>query len=173
MLNRSQAPAIHGIEHIAFVQPQISKLKNGVDLFWRNGIFNDTSKIELHFKAGSCIAQPIIGSLCAGLLISGTANKNARQIQKALDALGAYYDVSISQDEAIVSIYALKDQLLAGLSSRRIHLVDPKVLEDQPFLQWSQIGTLSYRLVCRRCTRFQAKMRDPCFYSMTRIPHVS
>jgi len=116
MLNRSQAPAIHGIEHIAFVQPQISKLKNGVDLFWRNGIFNDTSKIELHFKAGSCIEQPIIGSLCAGLLISGTANKNARQIQKALDSLGAYYDVSISQDEAIVSIYALKEQLLAAYS---------------------------------------------------------
>ena len=116
MLNRSQAPAIHGIEHIAFVQPQISKLKNGVDLFWRNGIFNDTSKIELHFKAGSCIEQPIIGSLCAGLLISGTANKNARQIQKALDSLGAYYDVSISQDEAVVSIYALKDQLLAAYS---------------------------------------------------------
>lgn len=114
MLNRSQAPELHPIEHIAFVQPEIIRLSNGVQLFWRNGIFNETSKIELHFKAGSTVAKPIIASLCAGLLISGTPNKNARQIQKAFDALGAYYDVSITQNEAIVTIYALKDQLLAA-----------------------------------------------------------
>lgn len=114
MLNRSQAPELHPIEHIAFVQPEIIRLSNGVQLFWRNGIFNETSKIELHFKAGSTVAKPIIASLCAGLLISGTPNKNARQIQKAFDALGAYYDVSITQKEAIVTLYALKDQLLAA-----------------------------------------------------------
>ncbi len=114
MLNRSQAPELHPIEHIAFVQPEIIRLSNGVQLFWRNGIFNETSKIELHFKAGSTVAKPIIASLCAGLLISGTPNKNARQIQKAFDALGAYYDVSITQNEAIVTLYALKDQLLAA-----------------------------------------------------------
>jgi predicted Zn-dependent peptidase len=114
MLNRSQAPALQAIEHIAFVQPTIISLTNGAQLIWRNGIFNETSKIELHFKAGSTIAQPIIASLCAGLLISGTPSKSARQIQKAFDALGAYYDVSITQNEAIVSIYALKDQLLAA-----------------------------------------------------------
>ena len=114
MLNRSQAPELHPIEHIAFVQPEIIRLSNGVQLFWRNEIFNETSKIELHFKAGSTVAKPIIASLCAGLLITGTPNKNARQIQKAFDALGAYYDVSITQNEAIVTIYALKDQLLAA-----------------------------------------------------------
>jgi len=111
MLNRSQAPALHPIDHIAFVQPEIIQLSNGAQLFWRNGISNETSKIELHFKAGSTVDQPIIASLCAGLLISGTSQKSARQIQKAFDALGAYYDVSITQNEAIVSIYALKEQL--------------------------------------------------------------
>jgi len=114
MLNRSQAPALHPIDHIAFVQPEIIQLSNGAQLFWRNGISNETSKIELHFKAGSTVDQPIIASLCAGLLISGTSQKSARQIQKAFDALGAYYDVSITQNEAIVSIYALKEQLLAA-----------------------------------------------------------
>ena len=112
MLNRSQAPALNAIENIAFIQPEVHPLTNGTHLFWRHGIFNETSKIELHFKAGSAIGQPIIASLCAGLLISGTPKKSAKQIQKALDALGAYYDVSITQNEAIVSLYALKDQLM-------------------------------------------------------------
>lgn len=112
MLNRSQAPTLNAIEHIAFFQPEIHTLSNGTQLIWRHSISNETSKIELHFKAGSTIGQPIIASLCAGLLISGTLKKSAKQIQKALDALGAYYDVSITQNEAVVSIYALKDQLL-------------------------------------------------------------
>ncbi|MFM6945768.1 MAG: M16 family metallopeptidase [Flavobacteriales bacterium] len=114
MLNRSQAPALHPIEHIGFIQPEIIELTNGASIFWRNGINNETSKIELHFKAGSSVSTPIIASLCAGLLISGTTSKSARQIQKALDALGAYYDVTITQNEAIVSLYALKDQLLSA-----------------------------------------------------------
>ncbi|MFM8596457.1 MAG: M16 family metallopeptidase [Flavobacteriales bacterium] len=114
MLIRSQAPALHPIDHIGFIQPEIIELTNGASIFWRNGINNETSKIELHFKAGSAVSTPIIASLCAGLLISGTTTKSARQIQKALDALGAYYDVTITQNEAIVSIYALKDQLLSA-----------------------------------------------------------
>ena len=112
MLDRSVAPPLLPIEHISFVAPQITVLNNGAKLFWRNGLQNETSKIELHFAAGSASNDPLTASLCAGLLINGSATKTAKQIQKALDAVGAYYDVSLSQESSVVTLYALKDQLL-------------------------------------------------------------
>ena len=110
--DRSSAPKLRAIDQISFLAPAIHKLNNYVKLFWTNGIQNQTSKIELHFAAGSTTADPLCASLCAGLLINGTAKKSAKQIQSALDAVGAYYDVSLTQDNAIVTLYALKDQLL-------------------------------------------------------------
>ena len=110
--DRSIAPSLLPIESISFVAPQINILKNGAKLFWRNGLQNETSKIELHFAAGSSKDDPLTASLCAGLLINGSTTQSAKQIQKALDALGAYYDVSLSQESAVVNLYALKDQLL-------------------------------------------------------------
>jgi len=110
--DRSIAPKLSAIDHITFIAPAIHVLNNDVKLFWTNGIQNQTSKIELHFAAGSTTADPLCASLCAGLLINGTTKKSAKQIQSALDAVGAYYDVSLTQDDAIVTLYALKDQLL-------------------------------------------------------------
>lgn len=112
VLDRNIAPQLRPINHIAFLAPAIYNLKNGAKLFWRNGLQNETSKIELHFAAGSATGDPLTASLCAGLLINGTAQKTAKQIQKALDAVGAYYDVSLSQETTVVTLYALKDQLL-------------------------------------------------------------
>lgn len=112
VLDRNIAPQLRPIKHIAFVAPTIHTLKNGVKLFWRNGLQNETSKIELHFSAGTATGDPLTASLCAGLLINGTTQKTAKQIQKALDAVGAFYDVSLSQEITVVTIYALKDQLL-------------------------------------------------------------
>lgn len=112
--DRHIAPALLPIEHISFVAPHISVLSNGAKLFWRNGLQNETSKIELHFAAGSATGDPLTASLCAGLLINGSKTKSAKQIQKALDAVGAYYDVSLSQETTVVTLYALKDQLLTA-----------------------------------------------------------
>lgn len=112
VLDRNMAPQLRPIDHISFVAPAIYTLKSGAKLFWRNGLQNETSKIELHFAAGSATGDPLTASLCAGLLINGTAEKSAKQIQNALDAVGAYYDVSLSQETTVVTVYALKDQLL-------------------------------------------------------------
>jgi predicted Zn-dependent peptidase len=114
MLNRKQAPPVQRIEHIAFIEPEVFQLCSFVPVFWRKQLPNETSKIELHFAAGTTTHQAVVCSLCAGMLISGTPTKNALRIQRGFDALGAYYDVSISQDEAIVSLYALSSQLVAA-----------------------------------------------------------
>jgi len=111
MLNRQVAPTLTPIKHIDFSVPQKHEIKNGIPFYWKNNIANETSKIELHFHAGTTIETPILASLTAGLLISGTEKKSSVQIQHALDAVGAYYDVSVSQEQAVVTIYALKQYL--------------------------------------------------------------
>ena len=112
VIDRTIAPTLRPVEHISFVAPNAHPLKNGAVLYFRHGLQNQTSKIELHFAAGSAGDDPLSASLCAGLLINGTKNQTAKQIQKALDAVGAYYDVSLSQETTVVTLYALKDQLL-------------------------------------------------------------
>ncbi len=112
VIDRTIAPTLRPVEQISFVAPSSHPLKNGAVLYFRYGLQNETSKIELHFAAGSANDDPLSASLCAGLLINGTQNQTAKQIQKALDAVGAYYDVSLSQETTVVTLYALKDQLL-------------------------------------------------------------
>jgi predicted Zn-dependent peptidase len=111
MLNRQVAPKLTPIKSIDFTVPETYEIQAGIPLYWKNNIANETSKLELHFRAGTTIETPILASLTAGLLISGTKNKSAVQIQHALDAVGAYYDVSVSQEQAVVTLYALNSYL--------------------------------------------------------------
>jgi hypothetical protein len=111
MLNRQVAPKLTPIKSIDFSVPETYEIQAGIPLYWKNNIANETSKLELHFHAGTTIETPILASLTAGLLISGTKNKSAIQIQHALDAVGAYYDVSVSQEQSIVTLYALNSYL--------------------------------------------------------------
>ncbi len=112
MLNRQVAPKLTPIKSIEFAVPELVEIKKGIPLYWTKNIANETAKIELHFHAGTTVKTPIVASLTAGLLIAGTKKKTAVQIQHALDAVGAYYDVSVSQEQAIVTIYALNTYLL-------------------------------------------------------------
>lgn len=116
MLNRQVAPPLTPIESIDFSVPQELTIGAKVPFYWKNNIANETSKIELHFDAGTTVEKALVASLTAGLLISGTAKKSAIQIHHALDALGAYYDVSVSQEQSIVTIYALNSYLSAAFS---------------------------------------------------------
>lgn len=116
MLNRQVAPPLTPIKSIDFSVPKRETIGADVPLYWQNNIANETAKIELHFDAGTTVDQALVASLTAGLLISGTTKKSAIQIHHALDALGAYYDVSVSQEQSIVTIYALNSYLSAAFS---------------------------------------------------------
>ena len=111
MLNRQVSPKLTPIKSIEFTVPETYEIHAGIPLYWKNNIANETAKIELHFHAGTTIETPILASLTAGLLISGTKTKSAIQIHHALDAVGAYYDVSVSQEQAVVTLYALNSYL--------------------------------------------------------------
>jgi predicted Zn-dependent peptidase len=47
-----------------------------------------------------------------GLLLSGTNEKSSTQISNELDALGAFYESNVGHENAILTIYALRENML-------------------------------------------------------------
>ncbi len=113
MLNRLNAPTLHPIDKIEFIEPAVFEIAPKVKLFHMNEVANETCRFDLYFHAGSIQDSAIVSSLTSALLLSGTANKNAEQIQEEINALGGFFETGVSQENAVISIYALKENLVA------------------------------------------------------------
>lgn len=111
-MNRTQAPEITDIHHIDFVRPKSFGVNNNVKLYCMTSVQNETSRFDLYFDAGSIRSNSVIPSLVNGLLFSGTKDKNSVTINEAINALGGYPELAVSNENAILSIYALKENLL-------------------------------------------------------------
>ena len=110
-LDRKIAPEIKKTESIHFVAPEIVYVAENVPLIWMKNVPNATSRIDFYFDAGTAKTKPIIPSLTAGLLFAGTDLKNATQIHNELDDHGAYFDVGITHESALISFYALNSEM--------------------------------------------------------------
>ena len=108
MLDRTLQPTLSPITKINFVEPTIIKINEFSKLYWMKEVLDETTRIELHFNAGSIRSiQKIAGSVNS-LLFSGTATKTSTQIHEELDSLGAFIDQELGQEVAIVSLYCLR-----------------------------------------------------------------
>jgi predicted Zn-dependent peptidase len=112
MLDRTIAPQINEVDVVHFVNPKTIKLAEHVSLFWINDVPNATARLDFYFDAGTIRSKSLVASLTAGMIFSGTNEKDATTFHNLLDDRGAYYDVSVSQENAIVSFYGLTDQIL-------------------------------------------------------------
>jgi zinc protease len=108
MINRTLAPTITAIHEISFTAPKIIPLNEQVNLFWMNEIYDETTRIELHFDAGTIRSEEKVAGFVNSLLLSGTATKNSTTINNELDSLGVFTDIEVGQEIAIVSIYCLR-----------------------------------------------------------------
>jgi predicted Zn-dependent peptidase len=112
MLDRTQAPTITEVDEVKFIDPKVIQVTNNVSLFWINDVPNSTARLDFYFDAGTIRSKSLIASLTAGLLFSGTKEKDAITFHNLLDDLGAYYDVAVSHENSVVSFYGLNDQIL-------------------------------------------------------------
>jgi zinc protease len=112
MLNRKKAPELQNIGNIDFVKPHVYDITEKCHLFFMNEVPNDTSRIDLHFDAGSGLGELGIASFVGGLLFSGTAEKSSIQISNELDALGAFYESNVAHEQAMITVYALKENIV-------------------------------------------------------------
>ncbi len=111
MLNRKNPPSLGELTDISFVTPELVKCTPSLPLYWMRKVPNATSRIDFYFDAGTTVGSNVISALTSGLLFSGTKDKTSTQIHNELDSLGAYFDVGLGFETAIVTFYALNEQL--------------------------------------------------------------
>jgi predicted Zn-dependent peptidase len=115
MLNRTLQPELKSIDKIDFVTPRQFDIAANTKLYFMKDVSDETSRLDLYFAAGTVLAKPVISSLVNGLLLSGTPTKSSIQINEEIDALGGFYESNVSHENAVVSIYALRENLLPVL----------------------------------------------------------
>ena len=113
MLNRKNPPSLGELTDISFVTPELVKCTPSLPLYWMKKVPNATSRIDFYFNAGTTVGSNVISALTSGLIFSGTKDKTSTQIHNELDSLGAYFDVGLGFETAIVTFYALNEQLPA------------------------------------------------------------
>ena len=116
MINRTLTPELNEIDQIDFIKPSIFDISSSVKLYSMCEVSNQTSRLDLYFNAGTILGDIGTASFVNSLLLSGTNTKTSIEINNEMDSLGAFFESSVSNENALVSIYALKENMLAVLS---------------------------------------------------------
>lgn len=116
MINRTLTPELNEIDQIDFIKPSIFDISSSVKLYSMCEVPNQTSRLDLYFNAGTILGEIGTASFVNSLLLSGTNTKTSIEINNEIDSLGAFFESSVTNENALVSIYALKENMLAVLS---------------------------------------------------------
>lgn len=116
MINRTQTPTLKEIDTIDFVKPLVFDISSSVKLYSMHEVPNQTSRLDLYFNAGTILGDIGTASFVNSLLLSGTPSKSSIEINNEMDSLGAFFESSVSNENAMVSIYALRENMLPVLS---------------------------------------------------------
>ncbi|GAB5418396.1 MAG: pitrilysin family protein [Crocinitomicaceae bacterium] len=111
-MDRTQAPALSAITAIDFVAPNIIPINKHVNLYHMPHVPNDTARFDLYFDAGKIRNQQSLASFVNGLLFSGTKEKSSVEISAAINGLGGFLDSGLSAENAVISMYCLKEHLV-------------------------------------------------------------
>lgn len=111
MINRITRPAVEKINSVEFLAPIEYSLTEKVSLFHMKHVPNDTCRLDLYFDAGKITEEKGIASFVNGVLLSGTEEKTSQEINEVINGLGGYYDSGVSIENAVISIYCLKENL--------------------------------------------------------------
>jgi len=112
MLDRTVAPEIKEVEEVKFVSPKIEQINENVPFFWINDVANATARLDFYFDAGTIRSKSLVASITAGMLFSGSNEKDSTTFHNLLDDAGAYQDVSVTHEYAVVSFYGLNEQMI-------------------------------------------------------------
>jgi predicted Zn-dependent peptidase len=152
MIDRTRQPELKAIEKIAFISPRQYDITAQTKLYFMKDVSDETSRLDLYFDAGTTLAEPVVASLVNGLLLSGTSVKTSIQINQEIDALGGFYESSVSHENAVVSIYALRENLVPILR------IVADAISNVAFLE-SEVN----ELLSDRKQRFQVNMEKVSF----------
>lgn len=112
MINRTIQPTLQAITKIDFVKPKVFDAGGKTKLFCVTNVPNETARFDLYFDAGSIRGKSGVASLVNGLLLSGTKTKTSIEINEAINSMGGYVESGVSNENAVFSIYALRENIL-------------------------------------------------------------
>jgi zinc protease len=131
-LDRSQAPPFQLSSNYTLAQPEVVRLQGGASLYVFRQLQQEVVKLELIFNAGKWY-EPTLGMshFASQMLPKGTTNKNSYQIAEALDSLGAHLEISPGFDVVTLSLFALRNKLLAAVAILSEILRNPAFDDDE------------------------------------------
>ncbi|MBS1647237.1 MAG: insulinase family protein [Bacteroidetes bacterium] len=116
MLNRTQAPDFKTIDAIPIQQAEHFVLDNGIPVHTINAGSQDITRIEFIFRAGIYYQDaPLIAGAASSLIENGTATYNANQLSEGIDFYGSFFETSVGQDYAYLSLFSLNKHLASTL----------------------------------------------------------
>lgn len=110
-MDRKKAPKLQPIVSIDFVKPKIFDINSDVKLFFMAEVANETSRVDLYFDAGTIKGEKGNASFVNGLLLSGNDSISATEISHQIDLLGGFFESGITSEGAVISIYALRENM--------------------------------------------------------------
>ena len=108
MLDRSKEIDFQEIHMPKFLVPKTIRLANSIEVYVLEGGGQELCRLDMVFEAGSKFQdKPLQAIMCNAMLFEGTANKKGEEIYESLDFYGAYTQLDINSDRAVVSLYTL------------------------------------------------------------------
>jgi predicted Zn-dependent peptidase len=109
MLDRTQAPAFSPITHINFLHTQKQSLDNQIPIYTLRAGEQAVLRIEWVFEAGNYYDQKVGQALFTNkMLLEGTKNKTASQVNAAIDQYGAFVEAQNHFDLAELVLHCPK-----------------------------------------------------------------
>ena len=112
MINRSIQPEITKIKTVDFVSPKKYFVNENCAMFHMKDVTDETVRLDLYFDAGKIRGKSGIASFVNGVLLSGTAKKTTNEINEIINGLGGFYNSGVSSENAVISIYCLREHLI-------------------------------------------------------------
>ncbi len=110
--NRLKIPRIEPVEKIDYVRAEKMVLSNGIPLYSINAGTQEVVRIELLFRAGSCVEPaPLIATASNAMLSEGTENRTAENIAESFEYYGAYFQLNADKDNGSLVLYTLSKYL--------------------------------------------------------------
>jgi zinc protease len=108
MLDRSQEIDFQEVQMPKFLAPKTLCLANSIEVYVMEGAEQELCRLDMVFEAGSKVQDKALqASMCNAMLFEGTANKKGEEIHESLDFYGAYTQLDINSDRAVVTLYTL------------------------------------------------------------------
>lgn len=127
---RAQRPAASAPGRFEFPTPQVTKLANGMTVYWvrRPTRVVSLSLIVRHGASAVPEGKSGLAALTARMLTEGTRQKTAVRLAEAIESLGATLSASTGRDESTLALTVLPADVNQGLSLLAEVVIEPAFL---------------------------------------------